>query len=400
MYCRYCKKDVDDDSVYCIYCGSILRFDIVTYEDKVFQLNKLKNEVAELTLQKEQLQKEIKFLNKETLVASYDYSNYENLNSEQCRNELTIFKTQEKNIIKEGKAVINNNHSNSRTVTNNIKQLLRCYNCECDNIFLSLNYKNIDNLRNKIAKTFESLNLIFSTDNIALSETLLRIKLEELNLIYSYEIAKQNEIELEKERRAQLLEEEKVRREIEKEKQRINKEESQFKNEVTKLMSYLNKSSNDTEKELYIAKIKELEEKIGLLEKDKENVLQREQNTRAGFVYIISNVGSFGENIYKIGMTRRLEPMDRINELGDASVPFKFDVHAIIFSDDAPALEAILHKTFEKNRVNKLNPRKEFYNIDLSEIKDIVKRNYNATVNFVDYPEAEEYRESIKMLNQ
>lgn len=400
MYCRYCKKDVDDDSVYCIYCGSILRFDIVTYEDKVFQLNKLKNKVAELTLQKEQLQKEIKFLNKETLVASYDYSNYENLNSEQCRNELTIFKTQEKNIIKEGKAVNNNNHSNSRTVTNNIKQLLRCYNCECDNIFLSLNYKNIDNLRNKIAKTFESLNLIFSTDNIALSETLLRIKLEELNLIYSYEIAKQNEIELEKERRAQLLEEEKVRREIEKEKQRINKEESQFKNEVTKLMSYLNKSSNDTEKELYIAKIKELEEKIGLLEKDKENVLQREQNTRAGFVYIISNVGSFGENIYKIGMTRRLEPMDRINELGDASVPFKFDVHAIIFSDDAPALESILHKTFEKNRVNKLNPRKEFYNIDLSEIKDIVKRNYNATVNFVDYPEAEEYRESIKMLNQ
>lgn len=400
MYCRYCKKDVDDDSVYCIYCGSILRFDIVTYEDKVFQLNKLKNKVAELTLQKEQLQKEIKFLNKETLVASYDYSNYENLNSEQCRNELTIFKTQEKNIIKEGKAVINNNYSNSRTVTNNIKQLLRCYNCECDNIFLSLNYKNIDNLRNKIAKTFESLNLIFSTDNIALSETLLRIKLEELNLIYSYEIAKQNEIELEKERRAQLLEEEKVRREIEKEKQRINKEESQFKNEITKLMSYLNKSSNDTEKELYIAKIKELEEKIGLLEKDKENVLQREQNTRAGFVYIISNVGSFGENIYKIGMTRRLEPMDRINELGDASVPFKFDVHAIIFSDDAPALEAILHKTFEKNRVNKLNPRKEFYNIDLSEIKDIVKRNYNATVNFVDYPEAEEYRESIKMLNQ
>lgn len=400
MYCKYCKKIVDNDSTYCIYCGSILRFDLVTYEDKIFQLNKLKNKVEELTLQKEQLQNEIKVLNKETLVASYDYSNYENLNSEQCRNELTIFKTQEKNIIKEGKAIINNNHSNSRIVTNNIKQLLRCYNCECDNIFLSLNHKNIDILRNKIAKTFESLNLIFSTDNIVLSETLLRIKLEELNLIYSYEIARQNEIELEKERRAQLLEEEKVRREIEKEKQRISKEESQFKNEVTKLMSYLNKSSNDIEKELYIAKIKELEEKIGLLEKDKENVLQREQNTRAGFVYIISNVGSFGENIYKIGMTRRLEPMDRIDELGSASVPFKFDVHAIIFSDDAPALEAILHKTFEKNRVNKLNPRKEFYNIDLSEIKDIVKRNYNATVNFVDYPEAEEYRESIKMLNQ
>lgn len=400
MYCGNCGKKVDDYSVFCTYCGYILNFDKVSYDTKIAKLNKLTKQIDELQLKKTQLQDEIDLLNRETLISSYNYSNYETLSSEQCRNELTILKTQEKNIIKEGRAVIDNNYEHSRAVNNNIKQLLRCYNCECDNIFLSLNYKNIDNLRSKIAKTFESLNLIFSTDNISLSETLLRIKLEELNLIYSYEIAKQNEIELEKERRAQLLEEEKVRREIEKEKQRINKEESQFKNEVTKLMSYLNKSSNDTEKELYIAKIKELEEKIGLLEQDKENVLQREQNTRAGFVYIISNVGSFGENIYKIGMTRRLEPMDRINELGDASVPFKFDVHAMIFSDDAPALESILHKTFEENRVNKLNPRKEFYNIDLSKIKDIVKRNYNATVNFIDYPEAEEYRESIKMLNK
>ena len=90
--------------------------------------------------------------------------------------------------------------------------------------------------------------------------------------------------------------------------------------------------------------------------------------------------------------------MDRINELGDASVPFKFDVHAMIFSDDAPALENILHKTFEENRVNKLNPKKEFYNVDLNAIKEIVNRNYNSTVNFIDYPEAKEYRESIRLL--
>ena len=192
-----------------------------------------------------------------------------------------------------------------------------------------------------------------------------------------------------------------LKNEVEKlsmQKQELQKEETQFKNEVTKLMSYLNNSSNDTEKQLYIDKIKELEDKIKLLEVDKENVLSREQNTRAGFVYIISNIGSFGENIYKIGMTRRLEPMDRINELGDASVPFNFDVHAMIFSDDAPALENILHKAFEENRVNKLNPRKEFYNIDLNAIKEIVNRNYNSTVTFVDYPEANEYRESIKLL--
>lgn len=234
MYCGNCGKKVDDYSAFCIYCDYILNFDKVSYDIKIAKLNKLTKQIDELLLKRSQLQDEIDFLNKETLVSSYNYSNYEALSSEQCRNELTILKTQEKNIIKEGRGVIDNNYKHSRTISNNIKQLLRCYNCECDNIFLSLNYKNIDNLRSKIAKTFESLNLIFSTDNISLSETLLRIKLEELNLIYSYEIAKQNEIELEKERRAQLLEEEKVRREIEKEKQRINKEESQFKNEVTK----------------------------------------------------------------------------------------------------------------------------------------------------------------------
>lgn len=400
MYCRYCGKKVSENSIFCNHCGYILKFDKVSYEEKIDSLNELNFQIAKLSNDKDNLQKEISILTTESIVDSYDYSNYDTLSSEQCKNELTILKNQEKDVIKNNIAIINSNINNSRATTNNIKQLLRCFNCECDNIFLSLTYKNIDTLRNKISKSFESLNSIFSTDNIALSETLLRIKLEELNLIYSYEIIKQNEIELEKERRAQLLEEEKVRREIEKEKQRIDKEETQFKNEISKLMSYLSNSSMDSEKQLYIDKIKELEKKIKTLENDKRSVLNREQNTRAGFVYIISNIGSFGENIYKIGMTRRLNPMDRINELGDASVPFKFDVHAIIFSDDAPTLENILHKTFENHKVNKLNSKKEFYKIDLKSIKEVVLKNYNATVNFIDYPEAEEYRESIKSLNK
>ncbi len=169
-----------------------------------------------------------------------------------------------------------------------------------------------------------------------------------------------------------MIEEEKVRREIEREKAKLDKEESQFKNEISKLMKYLQKAS-DIEKQLYVDKIKELEEKVKDLESQRENVLQREQNTRAGFVYIISNIGSFGENVYKIGMTRRLEPMDRVKELGSASVPFEFDVHAMIFSEDAPALENILHKTFEKYAVNKVNPRKEFYRIDLQKQSSTAK---------------------------
>lgn len=194
-----------------------------------------------------------------------------------------------------------------------------------------------------------------------------------------------------------MVEEEKVRREIEREKAKIEKEETQFSNEVKKLMGYMQKAKDDVEKQLYIDKIQELEAKLKALAADKENVLQREQNTRAGFVYIISNIGSFGEQVFKIGMTRRLEPMERIEELSSASVPFKFDVHALIFSEDAPALEAILHQTFRDKQVNKMNPRKEFFRVDLEEIKKIVRENHNATVHFVDVPEAEEYRETLRL---
>ena len=118
---------------------------------------------------------------------------------------------------------------------------------------------------------------------------------------------------------------------------------------------------------------------------------------KAGYVYIISNIGAFGENIYKIGMTRRLDPQERIDELGDASVPFNFDVHAMIFSDDAPALEAALHKAFENRKLNMVNKRREFFSVTLDEIKDVVRKNFDKTVEFVDIPDAEQYRVSQKM---
>ena len=180
-------------------------------------------------------------------------------------------------------------------------------------------------------------------------------------------------------------------------KDKIIKEENQFRNEVVKLMKYLESSNTDIEKELYADKIKELEDKIKELEKDKKDVENRETNTRAGFVYIISNIGSFGENVYKIGMTRRLEPMDRISELSSASVPFPFDVHALIFSEDAPALETTLHNYFRKQEVNKVNSRKEFFRVNLEEIKDLVHKEFNNTVHFTDVAVAEQYRETLRI---
>ena len=121
----------------------------------------------------------------------------------------------------------------------------------------------------------------------------------------------------------------------------------------------------------------------------------RQANQRAGYVYIISNIGAFGENVYKIGMTRRLDPQDRVDELGDASVPFNFDVHAMIFSDDAPKLEAALHNAFADRKLNFVNQRREFFNVTLEEIKKVVKENFDKSVEFVELAPAQQYRESI-----
>ena len=338
-------------------------------------------------------------LDSEILIKTYNFSDYDGITSEECKNKLSLLKTKEKDIIKSGEAVILSSvpeKGDKKLYTNNTKQILRCFNTECDNILMTVTFKNIDSLRSKMQKSFETLNSIYEIDRVQLNRTLLAIKLEELNLVYTAEVKKESEREEQRAIKAQMLEEEKVRREIEKEKQKIEKEEHQFKNEISKLMKYMQKAT-EIEKQLYIDKINELEQKLKLLEKDRENVLEREQNTRAGYVYVISNIGSFGENVYKIGMTRRLEPMDRVKELGDASVPFEFDVHAMIFSEDAPKLENILHETFRKYQVNKVNNRKEFFKVPLEDIESVVKQNHNATVTFTMIAKAEQYIEILRL---
>lgn len=178
---------------------------------------------------------------------------------------------------------------------------------------------------------------------ISVSPGYLDLKLQEMNLCYEYAMKKQEEKEEQKRIREEQREAQKSQREIEEELKQID---------------------------------------------------YRETNQRAGYVYIISNIGSFGENIYKIGMTRRLDTMDRVDELGDASVPFRFDVHAMIFSDDAPALEAALHRAFDDRKVNMVNTRREFFHVTLEEIEEVVRKNYDKTVEFTKLPNAEQYRES------
>ena len=144
----------------------------------------------------------------------------------------------------------------------------------------------------------------------------------------------------------------------------------------------------------------ELMAQLDKIDKEFADVDYREANQRAGYVYVISNIGAFGENVYKIGMTRRLDPQDRVDELGDASVPFNFDVHAMIFSNDAPKLEAALHNAFADRKLNFVNQRREFFNVSLDEIKQVIKDNYDKSVEFVELAPAEQYRESLKLKEQ
>jgi len=370
-------------------------------DEQVHQLNLQVHQreayIKSLNERKADLLEELETLRQDTLCAMTTVDSYSDLKSDEIKNKLALLKVQEDEVIKSDQALIVEQDRPKKIIDSQKKQILRCFNAEVSSIIGSISVSNIDTTRNKLQKSFDALNKIFSVDGVQISQKYFSMKLEEMSLVYAYMVKLEEEKEQKKAIREQMVEEEKVRREIEREKQKIEKEENQFNNEVKKLMSYMQKSKDDVERQLYIDKIQELEDKLKALATDKENVLNREQNTRAGFVYIISNIGSFGENVYKIGMTRRLDPMDRISELSSASVPFPFDVHALIFSEDAPALETLLHHHFQAMQVNKVNTRKEFFRIDLEEIKKLVIENHNATVQFVDIPEATEYRETLRI---
>ena len=189
-----------------------------------------------------------------------------------------------------------------------------------------------------------------------------------------------------------LKEEERIKAELKEKREIISKEKSHYSNELNNLSVMLSK---DPQNEEIIDKINKYQIKLEEIELNLKNLDYRESNKRAGYVYIISNIGSFGENIFKIGMTRRLEPLDRVRELGDASVPFQFDTHALIFSEDAPSLENAIHKALENKKVNMKNSRKEFFNTSIEEIEKIVKENFTKTVNFTYAAEAEQYNESL-----
>lgn len=289
-------------------------------------------------------------------------------------------------------SIENKRHQNAQA-----KQIIRLFNAETSQLINKVNSKNIESMQNKIFKSYEGINKIFETDNVRIPETLLDIKLEMLDLMHKYQVKIEDEKIIRREERARLKEIEQAEKEMEKKLKELDKDIRHHNNEIKKLTMYLNNTDLQVEKELYIEKIRELDQSLKDLNSERENVEDRKDNAQSGFVYIISNIGSFGENVYKIGVTRRLEPMDRINELSSASVPFEFDVHALIFSENAFELESKLHEYFKKYKVNKVNGRKEFFKVNINEIKDKVLSEHNSTVQFIDEPKAIQYRETLRL---
>lgn len=369
----------------------------------------LDQQIEELNQQIATRKKDLIILDDELLLQSFGFyrPRYDLQNSELYKARLETIREQQAVMVKTGKAatcptnwtVNNSQKEGERMIRDYTKLIVRSFNNECDASIVNIKFNNIESVEKKIRKAFETLNHLAQRMNISIASAYLDLKLEELHLCYEYQVKKQQEKEEQKRIREQMREEAKLLKEIEEMKLKIEKEEKHFDKALDALEDRLQKAKTEAERKILEQEKVNIQKKLAEIEKNKRDIQNREQNTRAGYVYVISNVGSFGENVYKIGVTRRLDPEERVDELGDASVPFDFDIHAMIFSDDAPALENALHKAFEKHRLNMINVRREFFNVSLDDIEKVVKTNFNKPVEFSLLAEAAEYRQSLKLKN-
>ena len=375
--------------------------------DLGIECNKRENIISDLNKKISDLNKEIIVLEDEKLYQSFSLYTplFDFAKSEEYKNKLEVIREKQKFLLKNNIAA---NFSENWTldgsltkgkkmVKDNVKQILRSFNNECDNVIDKVKFNNIDSMRNRIIKSFEQLNKLNEINRISIKVDYLNLKLDELALAYEYQLKKQEEKEEQKRIREELREQQKVERELEEARKNTIKDKQHYEKAINELKQRLELTDNLEEKQNLTSKMNLLEVELDNINSKLADIDYRQKNQKAGYVYIISNIGAFGENIYKIGMTRRLEPEERIHELSDASVPFNFDIHAMIFSEDAPALENALHKAFEDKKVNMMNSRKEFFNVTLDEIKNVVKNNFDKSVDFIDIAPAEQYRETQRM---
>lgn len=281
------------------------------------------------------------------------------------------------------------------------KVMVLALEAELENVLHKLSYgkleTGIDAVRDLVAKYYT----IAGEGNQSIAPTLKRfaLQLESLYLDvvkteYEYYVQRERAKEEQRALREQMRQEAEERKRLEQERKKVEAEEKKYDQEIERIKDQM-ECADDNQLFALRKRLAEMQRLVDEV-KEKKAEIVRLQNGKAGTVYVISNIGSFGEHVFKVGMTRRLEPQDRINELGDASVPFPFDVHSFIFSEDAVALETALHKELNEHRVNKVNLRKEFFDVSVEELQQIVER-IDPTAPFRVTALAEQYRQSLSI---
>lgn len=307
---------------------------------------------------------------------------------------LESIKAQIRMYISEGRAIeastrftFDNSLAKGRKMTAELaKLMLRAYNAEAENCVRYVKAGNLPSAEKRLTGAATSIARNASMMEMHINPDYHALRLRELELTADYQMKVQEEREAAREERARLREEQQAERELRAERERLEKERAHYANVLEALLD----GGSDQERRDLEGKIAEIDGRIA--END-----YRTANIRAGYVYVISNLGSFGPGIVKIGLTRRLEPMERVRELGDASVPFGFDVHALFFADDAVGVEAELHRRFARNRVNRVNLRREYFYATPSEVKTALVEITGNLLEYTEAAEAEQYHASESM---
>lgn len=327
--------------------------------------------------------------------------------TEEYSTALEKLRDREKELIRSGAAascrtpwtINNDQRAGQRMAKQYTKLLLRAFNGECEAAVANVSWNNISKMVERVRKSFDAINQLGGVMNMCMSAEYLNLKLDELRLTFEFEEKKHQEREEQRRIKEQIREEERAQQEIEKAREEAEHAEAEYQKLLARAREEALQATG-AQLEKLTQQISGFETKLDEARQKKERAVARAQLTKSGFVYIISNIGSFGEGVFKIGMTRRLEPMDRVHELGDASVPFAFDLHAMLYSDNAPELEGALHKEFISRQLNLVNARKEFYrDITLPEIEEFV-RGRGLSAQFIAIPEAKEFRQTSALRAQ
>lgn len=347
---------------------------------------------------------QISIANDDLVLQEYGFfeRQYKFSDSTKYKEELDKLRTEQKKLVKDNKAgkiiqpmLLDNSKSKGRAMQSQlIKAAIRGFNGEADALLVKVTVANAEKKVIALQKAFEQLNKMYLRNQIAISKAYFDLKVRELKLAAEYEYQKQEEKELLREQREKEKEDKKFQAEIKAKRKQLEKDRTHFRNMIENVNDMLKTAKGDELENLKLQLV-EYTNKLSELDEIEKEINYRESHATAGYVYIISNIGSFGEDVYKIGVTRRLEPLERIRELSSASVPFHFDVHALIFSDQAFVLENDLHNEFKDYKVNKVNGRKEYFKVPFDKIKESLMRHKELTIELTEQAEAFEYRQSL-----